>query len=126
MVHRHGSERNLSREPSPRRWAPHEEDVMAEKDRGQTLLDPVDEPSLESFPASDPPGWILIRPGPPVEIVERLENHPAARSAWNEALERAPARVENARGHRRAEALAQSIRDMKRAEPDERGPLAGY
>lgn len=92
---------------------------MQENNREPAAVDPVDEASLESFPASDPPGWIPIRPGPPVDIRELLDRHGPARTVWNEALEQAAALAEQAQGEAQRHELARSIRAMKRAQDDE-------
>jgi hypothetical protein len=91
---------------------------MQEDKREPAAVDPVEEASLESFPASDPPGWIPVRPGPPVDIRELLDRHGPARAVWNEALEQAAALAEQAQGEAQSQELARSIRAMKRSQDD--------
>jgi hypothetical protein len=75
----------------------------------------VEEASIESFPASDPPGWVPVHAGLPASLAQHLSSDPEAQDIWNSALEAAARQVERSADAGPRGGLAADIRAMKQA-----------
>jgi hypothetical protein len=50
-------------------------DHLTETTPEETIDDPVVEAGLESFPASDPPAWIILHAGSPARVTAHKADH---------------------------------------------------